>query len=326
MDVFFASVATQAKDDDFEPSKRAFGGVRCDLGGRNGGGFGEMSVTSVGLSLDLDQAGLEEDIHGEASVPGVTGIIFEPSNERLSAVKGAQPLAPEGRDLFLLEFLPACGVDLDAHLGLERRGKFAEQMEPCGIEGLDLHTGGFAEVLSDDIQEIIALRGEGEPVFCVSVKCRGRGFLLAEEEQMKVVEGGFFELCEQSLVFLSETFAKQDDGGRVVLEQGGCLGWIEQEADAIAGFFDGLEESIAAGGIEIEQPDIGVVVYGSSACFGGVGVAQQETPLRPILKDLEGGCGEVVLVIDAGDLAFFDVYGGAFVVVVENKNGVLLCV
>jgi len=107
----------------------------------------------------------------------------------------------------------------------------------------------------------------------------GWGFLVAEEKQVKVVEGGFFELCEQSLVFLGETFAKQDDGGWVVLEEGGCLGGIEQKADAVAGFFDGLEESIAAGGIEIEQPDIGVVVGGSSACFGGMGVAQQETPL-----------------------------------------------
>ncbi len=152
MDVFFASVATQAKDDDFEPSKRAFGGVGCDLCGRSGGGFGEMGIARVGLSLDFDQAGLEEDIHGEASVSWIAGIIFEPPNERLSAIKGAQPLAPNGRDFFLLEFLPACGIDLDAHLGFEGRGEFAEQMEPCGIEGLDLHPGGFAEVLSDDIE------------------------------------------------------------------------------------------------------------------------------------------------------------------------------
>jgi len=44
------------------------------------------------------------------------------------------------------------------------------------------------------------------------------------------------------------------------------------------------------------------------------------------LEGLKGWGGEVVLVIDAGDLAFFDVYGGAFVVVVENKHGILLCV
>jgi hypothetical protein len=133
-------------------AKEPLGGVGCDLRGRSGGGFGEMGIASVGLSLDLDQAGLEEDIHGEASVSGIAGIIFEPPNERLSAIKGAQPLAPNGRDFFLLEFLPACGIDLDAHLGFEGRGEFAEQVEPCGIKGLDLHTGSFAEVLSDDIQ------------------------------------------------------------------------------------------------------------------------------------------------------------------------------
>ena len=277
-----------------------------------------------GRGLDED-AKLKQDVHGEAGVAWIAGVIFEPLGEGLSAVEALEPCAPSGGEVFLLKLLPAHRVDLDAHIGLERWGGFAENLEPRRIEGLDLRAREGAQGFAGGIKESVVLDGVLEPRLGEALERVGRGFLRAIEQGLQAVIVEFIELLEEFGLVLCNAIAEEDKDGLVFVKKREGLAVIEEDAGMITLFFKGFVELVAAFILIVEQPDLAAVIDGSSPRFGGMCAAQEEAALRPAFERIKRGLDMLVLVVYTRDLSRVDVDSDTMIRRIQEQDSILLC-